>query len=384
MFVDLNKCGVKPYKNEMSLYIHIPFCVSKCTYCNFCSFAGKQDYIPQYVQALCTEIEQKAKEFGYMLITSIYIGGGTPSFLPLGYITKILDCVKQNFKLSNNISITIEGNPNSLTKEKLQEYYNAKINRLSIGLQSTSEHLLKLLNRPHTTQQFVDAVKTAQEIGFKNISADIIIGVPTQTLEDIKQTLNLLFSLNLQHISAYGLILEPNTPLYRLVKSGKLSPLPEDLQNQMYDFVVEELKQHGFIRYEISNFAKQGFKSQHNINYWQRGQYLGVGLDAYSFVKGLHWQNTNNLDKYIQQPNKKIKTEIETIYTAKLETIMLGLRMDSGLDIQKFNADFNTDFLKEYSYVLENLLNNKLVKIQNNHLIITDQHISNAIISEFA
>ncbi len=384
MFVDLNKCGVKPYKNEMSLYIHIPFCVSKCTYCNFCSFAGKQDYIPQYVQALCTEIEQKAQEFGYMLITSIYIGGGTPSFLPLGYITKILDCVKQKFKLSNNISITIEGNPNSLTKEKLQEYYNAKINRLSIGLQSANADVLKLLNRAHTTQEFINTIKTAQEIGFKNISADIIIGVPTQTLEDIKQTLNLLFSLNLQHISAYGLILEPNTPLYRLVKSGKLSPLPEDLQNQMYDFVVKELKQHGFIRYEISNFAKQGFKSQHNINYWQRGQYLGVGLDAYSFVKGLHWQNTNNLDKYIQQPNKKIKTEIETIYTAKLETIMLGLRMDSGLDIQKFNADFNTDFLKEYSYVLENLLNNKLVKIQNNHLIITDQHISNAIISEFA
>ncbi len=384
MLIDIDKCGVKPYKNKMSLYAHIPFCVSKCTYCNFCSFADKQGYISKYIDALCKEIELKAQEFNNRLITSIYIGGGTPSILPLGCITKILDCVKQNFRLVNNISITIEGNPNSLTKEKLQEYYNTGINRLSIGLQSANADVLKLLNRAHTTQQFIDAVKTAQEIGFKNISADIIIGVPTQTLEDINQTLNLLFSLNLQHISAYGLILEPNTPLYKLVKSGQLLQLSEELQNSMYDHVVDKLKQNGFIRYEISNFSKQGFKSEHNINYWQRGQYLGVGLDAYSFVKGLHWQNTNNLDKYIQQPNKKLKTEIETIYTAKLETIMLGLRMDSGLDIQKFNKDFNTDFLKEYSYVLENLLNNKLVKIQNNHLIITDQHISNAIISEFA
>ena len=384
MNIDIKKCGVKPYNNEMSLYIHIPFCISKCTYCNFCSFADKNKFIPQYTDALCTEIELKAQEFGNYLIKSIYIGGGTPSVLPLGSITKILDCVRKNFKLNKKVSITVEGNPNSLTKDKLQEFFDAGVNRLSIGLQSTSEHLLKLLNRPHTTQQFVDAVKTAQDIGFKNISADIIIGVPTQTMQDVEDTLNVLFSLNLKHISAYGLILEPGTPLYKMVKSAQLKQLPEDLQNNMYDFVVERLKQKGFNRYEISNFAKHGFESVHNINYWQRGQYLGIGLDAYSFVGGLHWQNTNILEDYIKQPNKKIKTELETMYTAKLETIMLGLRMDSGLDLQKFNADFNTDFVKEYNYVLENLLNNKLVKIQNNHLIITDQHISNAIISEFA
>lgn len=178
--------------------------------------------------------------------------------------------------------------------------------------------------------------------------------------------------------------MERGTPLYKQVKRGELKTLDDDLQNLMYDTVVARLKQAGFNRYEISNFAIPGKESLHNINYWQRGQYLGVGVDAYSFVHGLHWQNTNKIENYLKGDLIKHKQEQETIYTAKLETIMLALRMDKGLDILRFNADFNTDFLKEYNYVLENLLNNNLVKIEDMHLIITDQHISNSIISEFA
>lgn len=384
MDYDIQKCGVKPYSNDISLYIHIPFCKSKCSYCNFCSFADKNDKIEQYLDALCKEIEYRAKELDCVNIQSIYIGGGTPSVLPEGSVTKIMQTVKKSFALKTDLSITIEVNPNSINKTKLSEYINNGINRLSIGLQSSDSSLLKLLNRPHTTQDFLNAINEAKSVGFKNISADMIIGIPTQTLKNVEETLDLLLSQDLQHISAYGLILEPNTPLYKQVKGGLLKQIDDDIQNLMYDTVLNKLKQAGFNRYEISNFSKPGFQSFHNLNYWRRGQYLGVGLDAYSFVHGLHWQNTDNLEDYLKDYTRKCNQENETIYTAKLETIMLGLRLDEGLDIDKFNKDFDTDFLKEYSYVLENLLNNKLVKIENGHLIICDMHISNSIISEFA
>ena len=384
MDYDIQKCGVKPYSNDISLYIHIPFCKSKCSYCNFCSFADKNDKIEQYLDALCKEIEYRAKELDCANIQSIYIGGGTPSVLPEGSVTKIMQTVKKSFALKTDLSITIEVNPNSINKTKLSEYINNGINRLSIGLQSSDSSLLKLLNRPHTTQDFLNAINEAKSVGFKNISADMIIGIPTQTLKNVEETLDLLLSQDLQHISAYGLILEPNTPLYKQVKGGLLKQIDDDIQNLMYDTVLNKLKQAGFNRYEISNFSKPGFQSFHNLNYWRRGQYLGVGLDAYSFVHGLHWQNTDNLEDYLKDYTRKCNQEHETIYTAKLETIMLGLRLDEGLDIDKFNKDFDTDFLKEYSYVLENLLNNKLVKIENGHLIICDMHISNSIISEFA
>ena len=378
------KKRVKEYDNKCALYIHIPFCVSKCAYCNFCSFAGKDEYIAEYVNRLCDELVYRAHQHAEKIITSIYIGGGTPSFLPLGAITTIVNCVKANYTLEENLSITIEGNPNSLTLEKLREYKMNGINRLSVGLQTATPELLKLLNRKHTVEDFELCIKNAKEVGFTNINADIIIGIPTQTMNDVKTTLECVLKQGIQHISAYGLILEEGTPLYKKVKRGEFKPLDDDVCNEMYDYVCERLKQDGFYRYEISNFSKIGFKSDHNLNYWHRGQYLGVGLDAYSFVDGVHWQNTNNLKEYLKNPTQIIGVEKETLKTAKLETIMLALRLDEGLDITKFNHDFHCDFLSDYGEVLKNLLNKNLVKIINNHLIIVDQHISNSIIAEFA
>ena len=274
MELNIQKIGVKPYEDEMSLYVHIPFCVSKCSYCDFCSFVANQDQMTQYVNVLCQEIEYRVQEFGYAKIKTIYIGGGTPSVLPKGCIAKILSCIKKNFTLSSNINITIEGNPNSLTIEKLTEYYENGINRLSVGLQTTSPQLLKLLNRAHNTENFIQAIKNAHKVGFENISADMLIGIPTQTIKDVNDTLDVLLSQNLKHISAYGLILEKGTPLYQKVKSQELQALDDETQNKMYDIVVKKLTDAGFERYEISNFALPGFESQHNINYWQRGQYL--------------------------------------------------------------------------------------------------------------
>ena len=376
--------GVKPYTNEISVYIHIPFCASKCSYCNFCSFANCGQYVQAYTKSLCKEIEKKSKLFGYAKIKTIFIGGGTPSFLPSKNIIQILDCLMANFNIPKDISITIEGNPNSLTKQKLKDFKLAGINRLSVGLQSSKQSILNILGRVHTTKDFVNSIETANAVGFENINADIILGVPTQTQKDIQDTLNLLLSLPLKHISAYGLILEPGTPLFNLVKKGVFKIPSDEECNSMYDFVVQTLANAGMHRYEISNFAYCGFEAEHNINYWQRGQYLGLGLDAYSFVHGLHWQNTNNLQTYLKSDAKMLKQEPETLYTAKLETIMLALRMDSGLDIQKFNSDFNTDFLSEFGQTVAKLKGLGLVKITNNHLVVLDQHISNAIIAEFA
>lgn len=381
---DVFKCGVINYNKGMSLYVHIPFCVSKCTYCSFCSFANKSEFMQQYVTKLIDEIETKSKEFAGYEISSVYIGGGTPSILPLGSITQIIQAINKCFKLKSDINITVEGNPNSLSLEKLKEFKDAGVNRLSIGLQSSNDNLLKLLNRPHTAQDFVNCMENAHKVGFSNINVDIILGIPTQTLDDVKNTLNFILSKNITHISAYGLILEKGTKLYKQVKSQELKPLSDDLCNEMYDYVVRTLKENGFNRYEISNFAKQGFESVHNLNYWRRGQYLGVGVAAFSFVHGVHWENTSSLKDYLTNCNKKLNIEIETSYTAKLETIMLALRLDEGLDIEKFNKTFQTDFLKEYDFVLQNLLNNKLVRVENGRVIINDQHISNAIIAEFA
>ena len=297
---------------------------------------------------------------------------------------KRLDCLRANFKIPDNISITIESNPNSLTRQKLLDYKSAGINRLSVGLQSTKSRLLRILGRAHTTKDFVNAITMASDTGFENINADIILGVPTQTLKDVDDTLDLLLSLPLKHISAYGLILEPNTPLSQLVKQGVYQPLSDDLCNAMYDKTLTRLSNIGMHRYEISNFAFSGFEAEHNLNYWRRGQYLGLGLDAYSFVHGLHWQNTNNLSVYLKSNFRMLNKEPETRYTAMIETIMLALRMDEGLDIIKFNKDFDTDFLKEYATSVTKLRGLKLIKIEDNHLKVLDQHISNAIIAEFA
>ena len=381
---DILSYGVKPYNDEMSIYIHIPFCISKCTYCNFCSFANATQYVDAYIDALCKEIQTKATIFGYAKITTIFIGGGTPSLVPSQCILKILDCLRANFKISDNISITIESNPNSLTRQKLLDYKSAGINRLSVGLQSTKSRLLRILGRAHTTKDFVNAITMASDTGFENINADIILGVPTQTLKDVDDTLDLLLSLPLKHISAYGLILEPNTPLSQLVKQREYQPLSDDLCNAMYDRALTRLSNIGMHRYEISNFAFSGFEAEHNLNYWRRGQYLGLGLDAYSFVHGLHWQNTNNLSVYLKSNFRMLNKEPETRYTAMIETIMLALRMDEGLDIIKFNKDFDTDFLKEYATSVTKLKGLKLIKIEDNHLKVLDQHISNAIIAEFA
>ena len=370
-------------KKKFSLYIHIPFCVSKCSYCDFCSFVAKNEQVNAYLSALNAEIKARAQKYKNYDVTSVYIGGGTPSILPYGAISSILDEVRGNFDIKDK-NITIEANPNSFTREKAEEYSKAGCNRVSFGLQSHSPRILSVLNRKHNFADLENSVQYALEYGINDINVDIMLGVPTQTLDDIKETLQRVIGLPITHISAYGLICEPNTPLTKAIEKGELTLPDEDETVNMYDLIVDFLEKHGFSRYEISNFAKEGYESIHNKNYWARGEYLGLGLAAYSFVNGVHWNNTENFSKYLSNPTESIENvEPETLETAKEEFIMLALRTTKGLNIAEYNKLFGADFLAEHKETIKKLIDENLVKIENGFLIINNPYISNAIIAEF-
>ena len=378
--------GGNPFEKEkkMSLYIHIPFCNSKCTYCNFISFANIDKQIPKYLDALYEEIDERGKEYRDYKITTVYIGGGTPSILPDGEIDELMQFIRSRFTVLYDESVTIEANPKSLTKEKAKEYFNAGINRISLGLQTDNPSLLKLLNRPHNYEDFEKAVEYAKSAGFSDFNADILLGIPNQTLRDVKITLDKLVKLPITHISAYGLILEKGTPISKSVETGKLKICNEDLANKMYDYTVKRLLEAGFYRYEISNFAKESYASKHNLNYWNRGEYLGLGLASHSFVNGEHWHNTENLPKYLKNPTDcKEDIEQQTLETAKQETIMLSLRTEAGLDIREFNREFNANFMQDYLPQIKKLLEANLITIKDFFVTINDFNVSNAIIEEF-
>lgn len=369
---------------KFALYIHIPFCVSKCSYCDFCSFVPSKKQVEDYLIALKKEIEVAGERAGGRLVTSVYIGGGTPSVLPDGAIEEIMNCVRENFIVMNACSTTIEANPNTFTLEKAREYMLAGCSRLSLGLQSHSNKILKILNRVHNFKDCKKAIENALYYNIKDINVDIMLGVPEQTMSDVKETLKRIVQLPITHISAYGLICEPNTPLTRSIEKKEVKLPSDDESVKMYDYAVEFLEKYGFKRYEISNFAKAGYESAHNLNYWHRGAYLGLGLSAHSFLDGIHWQNTENFKEYIKNPSECQKDiEHETIKTAKEETIMLALRTTEGLNIDEYNRLFNSNFLQEYQGVLQKLLSNDLIEIKNGVVRIKNMYISNAIIAEF-
>ncbi len=370
--------------SKFSLYIHIPFCVSKCSYCDFCSFVADKEKKQIYVDALCKEIADKSKKYADRQVYTVYIGGGTPSVLPENSITQILDCVRTNYDLSACESITIEANPNSFDESKASEFASAGCDRLSLGLQAINPKHLALLNRKHDFLDCVRAVRLAKNVGINDINIDIMIGIPTQTIFDVKNLVDNVLELPITHISAYSLINEPNTPLTQKILAGKLSePDPLDVVN-MYDFVVDYLAKFGFLRYEISNFSKLGYESKHNLNYWHRKEYLGVGLGAFSFMDGTHWENTADFNAYLSNPTQSaINIEKENLTTAKEEFIMLALRTAKGLNIEEYNTIFNADFLAEHRKSIDYLVNTaKLLEIKNGFAVATNFYMTNTIISK--
>ena len=261
---------------RLGLYIHIPFCVKKCNYCDFLSAPANKQVQMAYMETLQKEIEEKATEYKEYCVDTIFVGGGTPSSVPYESIVSLMETVKEHFVLLEDCEVTMECNPGTVTKEALLAYAAAGINRLSIGLQTTDDNLLKELGRIHTYEQFLETYEWAREAGFSNINVDIMSGLPNQTLEQYEETLCKILELSVEHISSYSLIVEEGTPFYKLYEEDKLSLPSEETERQMYYRTGEILKEAGFNRYEISNYAKEGYECRHNVRYWVRENYLGL------------------------------------------------------------------------------------------------------------
>ncbi len=359
---------------EIAVYIHIPFCRSKCNYCAFNSFYADVNAQKEYVKQLINEIKAFSKN-NIMRADTVYFGGGTPSFLYQGGIKSIINVLKDNFYFEPN-EISIECNPESLTQAKLDEYKESKINRISIGLQSASNELLKLAKRAHNFDDFIKALDNCQKFGFDNVNCDIMLGLPKQKIQDVQNTLNEIFNYDIiKHISMYGLKTEENTPWQNI-------SVDEELSANMYDVAFLMLKDKGFNRYEISNFSKLGYESKHNIKYWKRQDYIGFGLGAHSLVNNIRYANSDNMVDYILGKKEVLVLDQRQI---EEEYIMLSLRMDEGIDLNDYKKQFGFDFKEKYFKQLEKLSKLKVIEITPNNLKIVSSYmgVMNSIITEF-
>ena len=359
-----------------SLYVHIPFCESKCYYCDFCSFKADNHIKNQYISKLLREIDILPEN---ITLKSIFIGGGTPSILDIELIIQIFTKIKTKFKFSENCEITIECNPNSLTEEKMQVYNELGINRISVGVQTLNDNLLKTIGRVHTKQDFINIAKLIPKY-FSNYNFDIMVGLPSQTKEDIENTIKECLSFNPPHISLYSLILESNTRLEEKVKNAEIKLPDEDEVTKLYDYARKLLNNAGLKRYEISNFSKHNFESKHNYHYWQSGEYYGVGLSAHSFINGVRYYNTSSMKDYINGEFKPVYKEELSIKEQITEHIMLELRTIYGLNHKNLKNKFNYDILLEKKDELKEIsafvqVDESFIKIKEESFYISDSII---------
>ena len=360
---------------ELGLYVHIPFCVSKCKYCNFNSYSDKGEHIVQYLSALCKEIKQSATKSNGYQVTTIFIGGGTPSVLHDGMISTILSEIRKYYNISDTAEVTIEANPNTITYAKASEWYMAGVNRVSVGLQSDKKNVLRAIGRTHTRADYINVMRTLKRVGFTNINTDLMIGLPTQKQSYVKSSINLAKALGSTHISCYSLILEDNTLLFNEVQAGKVKLPPETKTLNMYNFAYMYLKKIGYNRYEVSNFAKSGYECKHNLNTWSMAEYLGFGAGAHSYFNGHRFGNVQDICEYIDAVAKGETKEFdESISKAEEleETIMLGLRKVEGINLTEINQKFDIDFSESKANQISKLTDLGLIKIENNRLFATD------------
>lgn len=339
---------------KLGIYIHIPFCRSKCMYCDFCSFPQiKKESIELYVNRLVADILsfELPRDVKYLPTDTVYFGGGTPSLLDIEHFEKILLAIKEKFQIANDAEITAECNPKTATREKLSAMRNLGINRLSIGVQSSSSEELKLVGRAHTYLDCRTAVLDARDAGFDNISLDIMYGLPSQTLESFKATLSDVIALSPNHISSYALKLEEGTPLYRL--AHKYTFPDEDEVCDMYEQMCNTLSSSGYNRYEVSNFAREGYESRHNLKYWDYEDYIGFGVSAHSFVCGKRIENSRDFDFYINGGNIVKSCDLMDFDTQRNEYVMLSMRLSRGVDREKYENLFGSDFYSDFGARLE-------------------------------
>lgn len=369
--------------NSFELYIHIPFCVRKCAYCDFLSAPGSEEAKASYTKALLREIEAVKTE--KREVSSIFVGGGTPSALSPSLMGDIFEKIHKSFSVAPDAEITIEANPGTLSKEKLFLYKNAGINRLSLGLQSPEEAELKSLGRIHTYEEFLESFSLAREAGFQNINVDLMCALPDQTYEGWIRNLRTVAALHPEHISAYSLIIEEGTPFAK----RKLNLPDEDTEYRMYEDTAGILEEYGYEQYEISNYAKKGLVCRHNIGYWTRKEYLGLGLGAASLWGNQRFSNTSDFSAYLKESGspEKIRENRETLSLEDemSEFMFLGLRMTEGVSKAEFLESFGTPIESVYGKVLDKYKNMGLLEEKEGRIFLTRAgiHVSNGVMAEF-
>ena len=371
------------------MYIHIPFCRQKCTYCDFPSYQGLEDYFDVYTYALRQEIESNQAFLGTEPFDTIYFGGGTPTVLSIKELNRILETVYKTYTVSSDVEITIEANPGEVDAHYLRHLYELGINRISFGVQTFCDDHLRVLQRTHTAKMAQQAVLDAYEVGFRNISIDQIYGLPQQTLEDISYNLDIIQSLPINHISIYGLQVEPSTLLHRQVMDHSVILPSEDICEQMYDYLVEGLEKQMFNRYEIASFGKDGAFSRHNIKYWHGADYIGFGAGAHSFVGNRRFQNTPYVVPYIHKiemgESPCIEEEIITSPRDYEDFSFLALRTKWGLVPSLFESRFNLDFHNIYGSVVTDLIRKQLLVYEDDAYRLTKEGAKhgNYVFSQF-
>lgn len=356
-------------------YLHIPFCEHICHYCDFNKVFLKGQPVEEYLQALDQEIQMTLQQFPTTELDTIFVGGGTPTSLDEGQLYRFCDSINRHLKQSVNVEFTFEANPGDLSMEKLQILKEAGVNRLSLGVQTFNDKLLEKIGRVHRAKDVFKTIDSAKAVGFENISIDLIYSLPTQSLEDFKQTLTTAFSLEIPHYSAYSLIIEPKTVFYNLMTKGKL-PLPgEDIEAQMYELVMEEMEKHGFHQYEISNFSIPGYESRHNLTYWNNEHYYGFGAGAHSYLNGIRRSNIGPVKKYIDAVSAGELPVLEdnrvSISEQMEEEMFLGLRKSDGVSIERFIKKFTTDPREIFENEINHLINTGLLIMQGGRIYMT-------------
>ena len=357
-----------------SIYIHIPFCTQICHYCDFNKFFIQNQPVDGYIHSLIQEMDLYHLSQNEPMST-IFIGGGTPSALEPNQLEQLLNATKEKIKLAPGYEFTVEANPGDLTKDKMRIMKEAGVNRLSLGVQSFNEELLKKIGRAHNVRDVYETIDMAREAGFENISIDLIYSLPGQTLADLEDTLDRALQLDLPHFSAYSLIIEPKTVFYIMLNKGKLSLPGEDAEASMYEYVMERLTKAGYQQYEISNFAKAGYESRHNLVYWNNEEYYGLGAGAHGYLNGVRYHNHGPLKKYmnaIKENRKPIIEQITVSLKEKMEEEMfLGLRKMEGVSPQAFQQKFSQDIQDVFGDTLNRMVSDGLLEISEGRIKLT-------------
>ncbi|MBQ8618117.1 MAG: radical SAM family heme chaperone HemW [Clostridia bacterium] len=363
---------------KISLYIHIPLCVKKCAYCDFASFSGRMGQRERYVQAVCREIRAQAAFFGRRNVATVFFGGGTPTLLSGEHVQRIMDTVRACFGVLNDAEISMEGNPGTLTMENLREYRAAGVNRLSLGVQSMDDELLKAIGRIHTAKEAETAVRMAREAGFENINLDLMYGLPGQTAEQWEDTLQKAITLAPDHLSCYSLILEEGTQLHDSVRAGTCAPLPDEDEMERMDALTSRLlRDAGYAQYEVSNYAKPGRQCRHNIVYWECLPYLGVGLGAHSDMNGRRFYNPESWEAYLLMAEGGERTRQAEGDSSRrermFERMMMGLRQTRGVNKARFARDFGEEIEGVWPKAIKEMTGGNLMDSNKERIFLTER-----------